>query len=92
MCLLRPKPSASSIGTCEDDRLDVKGSKIERVEKVLTVISVALCIMLGGHHLIYAFTVTSGNTRLHWMGAVEVLLIGGGTGIIAIFKSSCFKK
>lgn len=60
--------------------------------KILTIISVALCIMLGGHHLIYAFTVTSGNTGLHWMGAVEVLLIGGGAGIIAIFKSSCYKK
>lgn len=60
--------------------------------KILTVISVSLCIMLGGHHFIYAFTASNGNTSLHWMGTIEVLLIGGGTGITAINKSRCFKK
>lgn len=60
--------------------------------KILTIISVALCIMLGGHHLIYALTATGGNTSLHWMGAIEVLLIGGGSGIIAVHKSHCFRK
>jgi len=60
--------------------------------KILSVISVSLCIMLGGHHLIYALTATSGNASLHWMGAIEVLLIGGGLGIFAINRSRCFKK
>ncbi|MTK10092.1 MAG: hypothetical protein F8N38_23845 [Hungatella sp.] len=60
--------------------------------KILSLISVVLCILLGGHHLIYAVTATSGNITLHWMGAIEVLLIGGGTGIFALIKSDCFKK
>lgn len=60
--------------------------------KILSIVSLLLCIMLGGHHLIYALTVTNGNTALHWMGAIEVLLIGGGAGIVAIIKSQCFKK
>lgn len=60
--------------------------------KILTIISTSLSIMLGGHHLIYALTATSGNTSLHWMGAIEVLLIGGGSGIFALIKSRCFKK
>lgn len=60
--------------------------------KILTIISLVLCILLGGHHLIYALTVTTGNTGLHWMGAVEVLAIGGSTGIVAMIRSRCFKK
>lgn len=60
--------------------------------KILTIISTLLCIMLGGHHLIYALTATNGNTGLHWMGAIEVLLIGGGSGILAFIKSRCFKR
>jgi Flp pilus assembly pilin Flp len=60
--------------------------------KILTLISVVLCILLGGHHLIYALTTTNGNITLHWMGAIEVLLIGGGSGIFALIKSNCFKK
>ncbi|GAB6110071.1 hypothetical protein [Fusibacter bizertensis] len=60
--------------------------------KIITVISVSLCILLGGHHLIYALTATNGNTSLHWMGAIEVLLIGGGAGIVAMIKSRCFKQ
>lgn len=60
--------------------------------KILSIISVFLCIMLGGHHLIYALTATNGKTSLHWMGAIEVLLIGGGTGVFALLKSRCFKK
>lgn len=34
--------------------------------KILTIISIVLCIMLGVHHLVYALTVKSGNTSLHW--------------------------
>ncbi len=60
--------------------------------KILTIISVFLCIMLGGHHLIYALATTNGNTSLHWMGAIEVFFVGGGTGVFAIIKSHCFKK
>lgn len=60
--------------------------------KIITIISVSLCIMLGGHHLVYALAAASGNTTLHWMGAIEVLLIGGGAGIIAIIKSHCFSS
>lgn len=60
--------------------------------KVLTIISLSLCILLGGHHLIYALIPTNENIGLHWAGAIEVLLIGGGTGIFAIAKSGCFKK
>lgn len=60
--------------------------------KILTLVSVLLCILLGGHHLIYALAPTGGNTALHWMGAIEVLFIGGGAGIAAIIKSHCFKK
>lgn len=60
--------------------------------KILSIISLLLCILLGGHHLFYALTVTSGNTQLHWMGAMEVLFIGGAAGTAAIFKSGCFKK
>lgn len=60
--------------------------------KILTLISVILCILLGGHHLIYALATTNGNTTLHWMGAIEVLFIGGGAGITALIKSQCFKK
>lgn len=60
--------------------------------KILTIVSVSLCILLGGHHLIYAFAAAAGNTSLHWMGAIEVLLIGGGAGIAALIKSRCFKK
>ena len=60
--------------------------------KILSLISVVLCILLGGHHLIYAVTTTNGNITLHWMGAIEVLLIGGGVGIFALIKSNCFKK
>lgn len=60
--------------------------------KILTIISIVLCLLLGGHHLIYALTTTNGNIILHWMGAIEVLLIGGGVGIIALIKSKCFKK
>jgi hypothetical protein len=59
--------------------------------KILSIVSLSLCILLGSHHLIYALTATNGNTSLHWMGAIEVLLIGGGTGIAAIIKSECFK-
>ena len=59
--------------------------------KILSIVSLSLCILLGGHHLIYALTATNGNTSLHWMGVIEVLLIGGGTGIAAIIKSECFK-
>lgn len=60
--------------------------------KIVSIISVSLCIMLGGHHLIYALTAANGNTSLHWMGAIEVLFIGGGAGILAINRSRCFKK
>ncbi|MBP1905747.1 hypothetical protein J2Z32_002395 [Paenibacillus turicensis] len=60
--------------------------------KILSIISFFLCIMLGGHHLIYALTATNGNTSLHWMGAIEVLLIGGGAGVWAILKAGCFNK
>lgn len=60
--------------------------------KILTIVSIVLCFLLGGHHLLYALTATSGNTALHWMGAIEVLAIGGGVGIIALVKSHCFKK
>ncbi len=60
--------------------------------KILALISVVLCILLGGHHLIYALTRTKGNITLHWVGAIEVLLIGGGAGIIALIKSNCLKK
>lgn len=60
--------------------------------KILSIVSLLLCIMLGGHHLIYGLTATNGNTALHWMGAIEVLLIGGVAGIMAIIKSQCFKK
>lgn len=59
--------------------------------KILTLVSVVLCILLGGHHLIYALAPTDGNTTLHWMGAIEVLFIGGGAGIAALIKSHCFK-
>ncbi len=59
--------------------------------KILTIISCALCILLGGHHLAYALTAESGNTTLHWMGTIEVLAVGGGAGIFAIIKSRCFK-
>lgn len=60
--------------------------------KILTMISLVLCILLGGHHLIYALTAVNGNTSLHWMGAIEVLGVGGGAGVIAAIKSRCFKK
>ena len=60
--------------------------------KILAIISLLLSILLGGHHLIYALTAKSGNTGLHWMGAIEVLLIGGGAGIFALIKSGCFQK
>lgn len=60
--------------------------------KILTIISFSLCILLGGHHLVYAFTANAGNIGLHWMGAIEVLLIGGGAGIAAIIKSRCFRR
>jgi len=60
--------------------------------KILSIVSLVLCILLGSHHLIYALTATSGNTALHWLGAIEVLFIGGGAGIAAIIKSQCFKK
>ena len=60
--------------------------------KILTVISVSLCVLLGGHHFIYALTAAGGNTTLHWMGTIEVFLIGGGAGIFAIIKSHSFKK
>jgi hypothetical protein len=60
--------------------------------KILTLVSVVLCILLGGHHLIYALAPTDGNTTLHWMGTIEVLFIGGGAGIAALIKSHCFKK
>jgi hypothetical protein len=60
--------------------------------KILTIISITLCILLGGHHLIYALTATTGNTSLHWMGTIEVLFIGRGAGIAAIIQSRCFKK
>lgn len=60
--------------------------------KILTIISLSLCILLGGHHLIYALTRTNANIGLHWAGAIEVLLIGGGFGIFAIIKSGCFKR
>ncbi|CAB1245605.1 conserved membrane protein of unknown function [Ruminococcaceae bacterium BL-6] len=60
--------------------------------KILTIISLLLCILLGGHHLVYALAATTGNTSLHWMGAIEVLFIGGGAGIVALIKSRCFKK
>ncbi len=59
--------------------------------KILTVISAILCVLLGGHYLIYAI-VSKGNTLLHWLGVIEVLLIGGGTGIFTIIKSGTFKK
>lgn len=52
--------------------------------KILTVFSFSLCILLGAHHLIYALTATNSNTSLHWVGTIEVLLIGKGAGIIAI--------
>ena len=61
--------------------------------KILTIVSLLLCIMLGGHHLVYAITATSSSSvALHWMGAIEVLFIGGGTGILAVIKSKCFKR
>ncbi|NLY89921.1 MAG: hypothetical protein GX085_09975 [Firmicutes bacterium] len=60
--------------------------------KILSIISVSLCILLGIHHLVYALTATNGNTGLHWLGAVEVLLLGSAAGIIAIIKSRCFKE
>ncbi|MVB09958.1 hypothetical protein CAFE_06290 [Caprobacter fermentans] len=60
--------------------------------EILTLVSVVLCILLGGHHLIYALATTSGNTTLHWMGAIEVLFIGGGAGIASLIKSHCLKK
>lgn len=59
--------------------------------KILAVISTALSILLGGHHLIYAI-VSGGSTLLHWLGAAEVFLLGGGTGIFAIIQSGMFKK
>ncbi len=60
--------------------------------KILCVIATALCFLLGGHHFIYALTSTTGNTLLHWIGAIEVLLIGGVAGIFAIIKSEKYRK
>ncbi|MDK2866812.1 MAG: hypothetical protein PWP38_1127 [Clostridiales bacterium] len=60
--------------------------------EILTLIAVLLCVLLGGHHLIYALTAVSGNTALHWMGAVEVLFIGGGSGIGALYLSHSFRS
>ncbi len=61
--------------------------------KILTIISLLLCIMLGGHHLVYALTATKGSpVALHWMGAIEVLFLGGGTGILAVIKSQGFRR
>lgn len=60
--------------------------------KILTVIAVVLCILLGGHHFIYAIAESGGNKTLHWMGTIEVLLIGGGAGRFACIKSRCFRK
>lgn len=60
--------------------------------KILTIVSFFLCILLGGHHFIYALTATSGNTTLHIVGTIEVFLVGGIAGLLAIVKSKCFKK
>lgn len=55
--------------------------------KILTLIAVCLCFLLGGHHLVYALTGSfRNNTSLHWIGAIEVLLIGGGAGTAAMIR------
>lgn len=60
--------------------------------KVLALVSTLLCLTLGGHHLLYALSAMDGNKALHWMGAVEVLLVGGGAGIYALVKSQAFSS
>ena len=60
--------------------------------KILSIVSTVLCLLLGTHHLVYALTATNGSTVLHWMGAIEVLLIGGGLGVVVLMKSGCFKE
>ena len=60
--------------------------------KILSIVSTVLCLLLGTHHLVYALTATSGSTVLHWMGAIEVFLIGGGIGVLALIKSGNLKK
>ena len=60
--------------------------------KILSIVSVVLCILLGGHHFVYAIAGSDGNRTLHWMGTIEVLLIGGGFGVFACIKSRCYIK
>lgn len=60
--------------------------------KILVLISFSLCVLLGGHHLIYALSNSTGTKTLHWLGAIEVLGIGGITGIIAIIKGKILKN
>ena len=60
--------------------------------KILVIISCALCILLGGHHLLYALSKSDGVKTLHWLGAIEVLGIGGGLGILSIIKGKVFLK
>jgi hypothetical protein len=59
--------------------------------EILTFIGTILCILLGGNHFISALTAVSGNTLLHWVGTFEVLLAGGGFGIVALIKSEFLK-
>lgn len=60
--------------------------------EILVLVSFSLCILLGGHHLIYILSNSAGIRTLHWIGAIEVLGIGGITGLIAIIKGEIFKK
>jgi hypothetical protein len=59
--------------------------------KILCLVSCSLCILLGGHHLFYALSKSGGIKTLHWIGAIEVLGIGGGLGIFSIVKGGFFR-
>lgn len=56
--------------------------------QILTFAATALCFLLGGNHLITAMT-SSGQTNLHWLGAIEVLGLAG-FGFFALYNTRFF--
>lgn len=60
--------------------------------EILTFLATCLCLLLGINHFISAITASNGNTTLHWMGTIEVLVLGTGFGVFALYKAHFFTK
>jgi hypothetical protein len=54
---------------------------------ITTLQSTILCIVLGFNHLVSLVISTDFSAYIHILGVIEVLLLGGGWGLILLIKN-----